>query len=168
MEDFAPLLERAFALDPREQEYTIEASTGEVPDFVEGRITSMGRPDSHGRDCGTAIGSTVTAWSVPCGSSVTASLHQSLCEDAQIRRRGKGRSPSLSRSAHAFPADQMKRGIALESPERQRLSVSWDAPGLWRTGSAVGTRSSDARDAWPLHASGAAERDQSLLGASED
>ena len=36
MEDFAPLLERAFALDPREQEYTIEASTGEVPDFVRG------------------------------------------------------------------------------------------------------------------------------------
>src|SRR2546430_16012171 len=36
MEDFAPLLERAFSLDPGEQEYTIEAITGEVPDFVRG------------------------------------------------------------------------------------------------------------------------------------
>src|SRR5262249_14743326 len=51
--------------------------------------------------------------------------------------------------------------------ERQRLSVSGYAPCLWRTGPAVGTRSSDARDACPLHFRGTVKRTQSLLGAPE-
>src|ERR1041384_5418539 len=36
MPDNAPLLERAFTLNPCEQEYTIEAIAGEIPAFVRG------------------------------------------------------------------------------------------------------------------------------------
>lgn len=36
MDDYAPLIERAFSLEPREQSYVIENIEGEIPDFVRG------------------------------------------------------------------------------------------------------------------------------------
>src|SRR5260370_42478250 len=36
MNDYAPFIERAFALEPREGSYVIENIEGEIPDFVRG------------------------------------------------------------------------------------------------------------------------------------
>jgi len=48
MQDYAPLLERAFSLDPCEQGYDVEAITGEIPDFVQGTYYLNG-PARFGR-----------------------------------------------------------------------------------------------------------------------
>ena len=36
MEDYAPLIERAFSLEPRDESYVVENIEGEVPGYVRG------------------------------------------------------------------------------------------------------------------------------------
>ena len=54
MNDYAPFLERVFALDPSEQSYTIAHIDGEIPAFVRGTYYANGparfrRADVHYR-----------------------------------------------------------------------------------------------------------------------
>src|SRR5689334_14332273 len=48
MEDYAPLIERAFSLTPKEQTYVIEEIDGEVPEFIRGTYYMNG-PARFGR-----------------------------------------------------------------------------------------------------------------------
>jgi all-trans-8'-apo-beta-carotenal 15,15'-oxygenase len=117
MEDCAPLLERAFSLDPGEQEYTIEAITGEIPDFVRGTYYLNG-PARFARD-GLQYRHWLDGDGMVCAlrferdhvhfTNRFVRTHKFVAEE-------KAGHPIFRTFGTAFASDRMKRGMALESP----------------------------------------------------
>ncbi len=124
MPDHAPLLERAFQSTPRDAEYAIEPSLGEVPAWVRGSYYVNG-PAGRGRG-------EVRYRHWLDGDGMVATLH--FADDAVgSDRRGvrfasrfvRGTKLTAEEAAGkalfrafgtAFEGDQLKRGIGLESP----------------------------------------------------
>src|SRR5499433_2041833 len=117
MEDFAPLLERAFSLNPGEQEYTIEAITGEVPDFVRGtyylngpaRFARAGLQYRHWLDGDGMVCALRFERDRVHFTNRFVRTHKFVTEE-------KAGHPIFRTFGTAFASDQMKRGVALESP----------------------------------------------------
>ncbi len=117
MNEGAPLLERAFALEPNERAYEIEAIEGEVPEFVSGvyYLAGPGRfrrgdfsyrhwLDGDGMVCRLAFDGD----RVHFANRFVRSDKWTLEEEAgKALFRGFGSK---------FPGDRLMRGIALESP----------------------------------------------------
>lgn len=117
MGDYAPLIERAFSLEPREQSYVLEEIEGEVPEFIRGSYYLNG-PARFSR-----AGLRYRHWLD--GDGMVCSLR---FEDGRVRftnrfvRSAKlvaeeeaGR-PLFRTFGTAFDSDRLKRGVMLESP----------------------------------------------------
>jgi len=115
--DYAPLIERAFSLDLREQSYDVEEIEGQVPEFIRGSYYLNG-PARFSRG-----GLKYRHWLD--GDGMVCSLH---FEDGRVRftnrfvRSAKlvaeeeaGR-PLFRTFGTAFESDRLKRGVMLESP----------------------------------------------------
>ena len=117
MEDCAPLLERAFSLHPCEQEYTIEAITGEIPDFVRGtyylngpaRFARAGLQYRHWLDGDGMVCALRFERDRVHFTNRFVRTHKFVAEE-------KAAHPIFRTFGTAFASDQMKRGMALESP----------------------------------------------------
>jgi all-trans-8'-apo-beta-carotenal 15,15'-oxygenase len=117
MHDYAPLLEEAFLLELREQCYTVEEIEGEIPDFVRGtyylngpaRFARAGLRYRHWLD-GDGM---VCALQFEPGRVVFTNRfvrsHKFVAEETAGH-------PLFRTFGTAFEADQIKRGMALESP----------------------------------------------------
>lgn len=117
MDDFAPLLERAFSLDVCEQHYALDAITGEIPAFVRGtyylngpaRFSRAGLQYRHWLD---GDGMVCALRFEPEGVSFTnrfVRTHKFVAE-------AQAGHPIFRTFGTAFADDHMRRGIALESP----------------------------------------------------
>lgn len=117
MHDYAPLLEKAFSLDLREQCYTVEEIEGEIPDFVWGtyylngpaRFVRAGLRYRHWLDGdGMVCGLRFERGGVYFTNRFVRS-HKFVAEE-------KAGHPIFRTFGTGFEADQIKRGMALESP----------------------------------------------------
>lgn len=117
MGDYAPLLERAFALDPCEQCYTIEDVEGEIPDFVRGtyylngpaRFARAGLRYRHWLDGDGMV--CALRFERDCIHFTNRFIrsHKFVAEEAAGQ-------PLFRTFGTTFAAARMKRGMALESP----------------------------------------------------
>jgi all-trans-8'-apo-beta-carotenal 15,15'-oxygenase len=117
MHDYAPLLEKAFSLDLHEQCYTVKESEGEIPDFVQGtyylngpaRFARAGLHYRHWLDGdGMVCGLRFERGGVYFTNRFVRS-HKFVAEAAAER-------PIFRTFGTAFASDQLKHGVALESP----------------------------------------------------
>jgi all-trans-8'-apo-beta-carotenal 15,15'-oxygenase len=117
MHDYAPLLERAFSCDLREQCYIIEEIEGAIPDFIRGtyylngpaRFARAGLRYRHWLDGdGMVCALRFERQQVSFTNRFVRSHKFTAEEDAG--------HPIFRTFGTAFEADQIKRGITLESP----------------------------------------------------
>jgi all-trans-8'-apo-beta-carotenal 15,15'-oxygenase len=117
VDDHAPLLERLFSLNPPELSYPVEEITGRVPDFLRGTYYLNGparfaRAGLHYRHWLDGDGM-VCALRFERGrvhfTNRFVRSHKVVAEE-------KAGHPIFRTFGTAFEADQIKRGIALESP----------------------------------------------------
>ncbi len=117
MEDYAPLIERAFSFTPREQSYVVEDIEGEVPDFVRGtyylngpaRFSRGGFRYNHWLD-GDGM---VCALRFENGRIEFASR---FVGSAKLAAEEEAARPLFRAFGTAFESDLLKRGVMLESP----------------------------------------------------
>ena len=117
MEDYAPLIERAFSFTPAEQSYVVEEIEGEVPEFIRGTYYLNGPArfargtfrynhwlDGDGMVCALRFES----GRVEFRSRFIQSVKHAAEEEAER---------ALFRAfGTAFESDRLKRGLMLESP----------------------------------------------------
>ncbi|MCP3963334.1 MAG: hypothetical protein GY719_36310 [bacterium] len=117
MQDHAPLLERAFARVPRDADYQLEPSAGEVPTFIRGSYYVNGPAGLKRGDL------RYRHWLDPDG--MVAALHFGDGGVRFVCRFVRGSKFTAEEEAGqalyrtfgtGFPGDQLKRGIGLESP----------------------------------------------------
>src|SRR5262245_23921812 len=117
MPDNAPLLERAFTLNPCEQSYRIEAITGEIPEFVRGtyylngpaRFARAGLQYHHWLDGDGMVCALRFERDWVHFTNRFVRTHKFMAEE-QVGH------PLFRTFGTAFAADRLKRGMALESP----------------------------------------------------
>src|SRR3989442_1163356 len=117
MGDYAPLIERAFSLEPREQSYILEEIEGEVPEFIRGyyylngpaRFSRAGLRYRHWLD----------------GDGMVCSLRfdngrvrftNRFVRSAKLVAEEEADRPLFRAFGTAFDSDRLKRGVMLESP----------------------------------------------------
>jgi all-trans-8'-apo-beta-carotenal 15,15'-oxygenase len=116
MNDHAPLIERAFVLDPREQSYVVENIEGEIPEFIRGsyymngpaRFSRGGLNYRHWLD-GDGM---VCALRFENGS--VRFTNRFVRSTKFVAEEAAGR-PIFRTFGTNFKGDRLKRGIALES-----------------------------------------------------
>src|SRR6266446_2398324 len=117
MTDHAPLIERAFALEPREQCYVIENIEGEIPDFVRGTYYLNG-PARFSRG-----GFSYRHWLD--GDGMVCALRfedggvrftNRFVRSAKFVAEEEAGHPIFRTFGTRFEDDRLKRSIALESP----------------------------------------------------
>src|SRR5258708_5147975 len=116
-DDFAPGLEKVFALRPSERSYVVEDITGGVPDYIQGSyylncpaaFSGGGFPYRHWLD----------------GDGMVCRLHFSeegvhftnrFVRTTKFNTEQEAGRPIFRTFGTAFPGDALNRGIALESP----------------------------------------------------
>lgn len=117
MDDYAPLLERAFSLAPYEQSYTIEETEGQIPDFIRGTYYLNGpakfsRAGLHYRHWLDGDGMVCALRFESGGVHFTNRFVRST----KFVTEEKAGHPVFRTFGTAFASDQIKRGLALESP----------------------------------------------------
>jgi len=117
MEDYAPLIERAFSFTPCENSYVVEDIEGEVPEFVRGRYYLNG-PARFSRG-----GFRYNHWLD--GDGMVCSLHfaegnirftNRFVRSTKFVAEEAAGHPIFRTFGTSFKADQLKRNIGLESP----------------------------------------------------
>ena len=117
MEDYAPLIERAFSFTPREHSYVVDEIEGDVPEFIRGTYYMNGPArfsrgafrynhwlDGDGMVCRLLFESD----RIEFASRFIASAKHSAEEIAN--------RPLFRTFGTAFESDRLKRGVMLESP----------------------------------------------------
>jgi all-trans-8'-apo-beta-carotenal 15,15'-oxygenase len=117
MNDHAPLIERAFALEPREQSYVVEDIEGEIPEFIRGSYYLNG-PARFSRN-----GFNYRHW-LDGDGMVCALRFENRCvrftnrfvRSAKFVAEEEADRPIFRTFGTSFENDRLKRRIALESP----------------------------------------------------
>lgn len=117
MEDYAPLIERAFSFTPCEQSYVVEEIAGEIPAFIRGTYYLNGPArfsrgelnyrnwlDGDGMVCALRFG----------GQGVH--FVSRFVRGAKFVAEEKAGLPIFRTFGTKFKTDRLKRGVALESP----------------------------------------------------
>jgi all-trans-8'-apo-beta-carotenal 15,15'-oxygenase len=115
--DHAPLIERAFSLDPLEQSYVVEEIEGEIPEFVRGAYYLNG-PARFSRG-----GFNYRHWLDGDGMVCSLRFEPGLVQFTSrfvrspklVTEEEAGR-PIFRAFGTAFDSDRLKRGVMLESP----------------------------------------------------
>jgi all-trans-8'-apo-beta-carotenal 15,15'-oxygenase len=117
MQDYAPLLEKAFSLDPCEQCYTIEAIDGEIPAFIRGTYYLNG-PAQFAR-AGLRYRHWLDGDGMVCAlrfAPEQVHFTNRFVRSTKFVAEEAAGQPIFRTFGTSFAAAQMKRGIALESP----------------------------------------------------
>ena len=128
MTDYAPLLERAFSLEPREQSYCIDDIEGDVPSFVEGAYYVNG-PAKFAR-AGLRYRHWLDGDGMVCAlrfASGSVDFTNRYVRSHKYVEEEKAGHPIFRTFGTAFESDAMKRGIALESPANVSVYPVGDA-----------------------------------------
>jgi all-trans-8'-apo-beta-carotenal 15,15'-oxygenase len=117
MEDHAPLLERAFSLEPREQSYTVEEIDGEIPAFIRGTHYLNGPArfsrgelnyrhwlDGDGMVCALRF------------DNESVRFTNRFVRSAKFVAEEEAGRPIFRTFGTSFETDRLKRRIAIESP----------------------------------------------------
>lgn len=117
MQDYAPLIERAFSFTPAEQSYVIEDIQGEVPEFIRGTYYLNG-PARFSRD-----GFRYNHWLDGDGMVCSLRFEDGRIEfasrfvgSAKLAAEEEAGRPLFRAFGTAFTSDRLKRGVMLESP----------------------------------------------------
>ncbi|MBC8029078.1 MAG: carotenoid oxygenase family protein [Pyrinomonadaceae bacterium] len=117
MEDYAPLIERAFSFTPCEQTYVVEDIEGEVPEFVRGTYYLNG-PARFSRG-----GFRYNHWLDGDGMICALRFEDGRVEfasrfvvSAKLAAEEEAGRPLFRTFGTAFESDRLKRGVMLESP----------------------------------------------------
>jgi len=117
MEDYAPLIERAFSFTPREHSYVVEEIEGEVPDFIRGTYYMNG-PARFSRGAFR-----YNHWLD--GDGMVCALHfnegrvkftRRFIQSVKHAAEEEAGRPLFRTFGTAFESDRLKRGVMLESP----------------------------------------------------
>ncbi len=117
MSDYAPLLERAFSLHPGEKCYSIEEIEGEIPDFIRGTYYLNG-PATFSR-AGVRYRHWLDGDGMVCAlrfEPERVHFTNRFVRSTKFVAEEEAGHPLFRAFGTAFAADQMKRGMALESP----------------------------------------------------
>ena len=117
MDDFAPLIERAFCLEVNERSYSIENIDGTVPPFIQGtyylngpaRFSRSGLNYLHWLDGDGMICALHFAGGVPHFTNRFVRSAKFVAEEQAGR-------PLFRAFGTTFEGDRLKRGLMLESP----------------------------------------------------
>lgn len=117
MEDYAPLIERAFLFTPREQSYVIEEIEGEVPEFIRGTYYMNGPArfargrlrynhwlDGDGMVCALRF------------ENGRVEFTSRFIQTAKHAAEEEAKRALFRTFGTAFESDRLKRGLMLESP----------------------------------------------------
>ena len=117
MQDYAPLIERAFSFTPSEQSYVVENIEGEIPDFIRGTYYMNG-PALFSRGSFR-----YNHWLD--GDGMVCALHfdddrvefvSRFVRSAKHEAEKEAGRPLFRAFGTAFDSDRLKRGVMLESP----------------------------------------------------
>lgn len=117
MQDYAPLIERAFSFTPSEQSYVVEKIEGEIPDFIRGTYYMNG-PALFSRGSFR-----YNHWLD--GDGMVCALHfdddrvefvSRFVRSAKHEAEKEAGRPLFRAFGTAFDPDRLKRGVMLESP----------------------------------------------------
>jgi all-trans-8'-apo-beta-carotenal 15,15'-oxygenase len=117
VEDFAPLIERAFSREPAERSYDVEEVEGRVPGFLRGTYYLNGPArferaglryrhwlDGDGMVCALRLGDRAPRFT------------SRFVRSEKLKAEEEAGRPVFRAFGTAFPGDRLKRGIMLESP----------------------------------------------------
>ncbi|HVF44371.1 MAG TPA: carotenoid oxygenase family protein [Pyrinomonadaceae bacterium] len=118
MEDYAPLIERAFSFTPREQAYAVEEVEGEVPEYVRGTYYLNG-PARFSRG-GLAYRHWLDGDGMVCslrfGGGRRVEFANRFVRSAKFAAEEEAGRPVFRTFGTSFAGDLLKRKIMLESP----------------------------------------------------
>ena len=117
MDDHAPLIERAFSLEPAELSYDVGRVEGRVPDFVRGTyyLNGPARFSRGGFRYGHWLDGDGMVCSLRFGGG-RVRLTSRFVRTAKLAAEEEAGRPLFRTFGTAFEGDRLKRGIALESP----------------------------------------------------
>lgn len=116
-EDHAPLLERAFELEPREVAYAIDRVEGELPAFLRGTYYLNG-PGRFSRG-GLSYGHWLDGDGMVCAlrfDGGAPTFTSRFVRSTKLRDEEEAGRPLYRTFGTAFEGDRLRRGIGLESP----------------------------------------------------
>jgi all-trans-8'-apo-beta-carotenal 15,15'-oxygenase len=117
MDDFAPLIERAFFLDVREASYDVEDIDGHIPEFIRGTYYLNG-PAKFSR-AGFRYRHWLDGDGMVCALRFAhgrAHFTNRFVRSAKLVAEEEAGRPLFRAFGTTFESDQLKRGIGLESP----------------------------------------------------
>jgi all-trans-8'-apo-beta-carotenal 15,15'-oxygenase len=117
MEDFAPLIERAFSFTPSEESYTIENIDGDIPQFIRGTYYLNG-PARFSHD-GFHYNHWLDGDGMVCAlrfEDGRVNFTSRFVHSAKYAAEEEARRPLFRTFGTAFESDRLKRGVMLESP----------------------------------------------------
>ncbi len=117
MTDHAPLIERAFALEAREESYVIDSVEGEIPEFIRGSYYLNG-PARFSRG-GLSYRHWLDGDGMVCAlrfESGGVRFTNRFVRSAKFVAEEEAGCPMFRAFGTSFETDRMKRGIGLESP----------------------------------------------------
>ncbi|HMG74273.1 MAG TPA: carotenoid oxygenase family protein [Pyrinomonadaceae bacterium] len=117
MEDYAPLIERAFSLTPCEQSYVVEDIDGEVPEFVRGTyyLNGPARFSRGGLNYRHWLDGDGMVYALRFENGSVRFTNRFVRGRKFVAEEEAGR-PVFRTFGTGFKNDRLKRGIALESP----------------------------------------------------
>src|SRR5262245_15694626 len=113
----APFMERAFTIDARESSYAIEQIEGKLPDFICGRyyLNGPGRFARGGMRYGHWLDGDGMVCALRFERGHVHFLNQFVRSHKFVAEEEAGQ-PIFRTFGTAFESDQLRRGMALESP----------------------------------------------------
>src|ERR1051325_10362785 len=117
MEDFPPLIERAFSFTPSEESYTIENIDGDIPQFIRGTYYLNG-PARFSHD-GFHYNHWLDGDGMVCAlrfEDGRVNFTSRFVHSAKYAAEEEARRPLFRTFGTAFECHRLKRGVMLESP----------------------------------------------------
>lgn len=117
MEDYAPLIERAFSFLPDEQSYVVEDIDGEIPEFIRGTYYLNG-PARFSR-AGFNYPNWLDGDGMVCAlrfEKESVRFTSRFVRSAKFVAEEEAGRPIFRTFGTSFKGDRLKRGLALESP----------------------------------------------------
>jgi all-trans-8'-apo-beta-carotenal 15,15'-oxygenase len=117
MEDYAPLIERAFSFTPSEDAYVVEDIEGEIPGFIRGTYYMNG--PAHFSRCGFRYNHWLDGDGMVCALRFEhgrVEFTSRWIHSVKYAAEEEAGRPLFRAFGTSFESDRLKRGVMLESP----------------------------------------------------